>query len=43
MDQYTRKGVVRQEEEIARNRKYGLLSQDILGRPGQKDFEVGLG
>ena len=35
-----KKGVVCQEEKIAR---YGVLFQDILGRPGQRDFEVGLG
>jgi hypothetical protein len=34
------KGVVGQEEKIAR---YGGLSQDILGRPGQGDFGAGLG
>ena len=43
MDQLYKKGSCmsrrKNRKKIAR---YGVLSQDILGRPGQSDFEVGL-
>jgi hypothetical protein len=38
--EYAKKKVVCQEEKIAR---YWVLSQDILGIPGQGDFGAGLG